>query len=31
MSHPWMLAPLVVLIIVMSCFQLLLSQKEFAA
>jgi peptide/nickel transport system permease protein len=31
MSHPSMLAPLVVLVIVMSCFQLLLSQKEFAS
>ena len=31
MSHPWMLAPLVVLVIVVSCFQLLLPQKEFAA
>lgn len=31
MSHPWTLAPLVVLVIVMSCFQLLLSQKELAA
>ena len=30
-SHPWMLAPLIVLVIVMSCFQFLLSQREFAA
>jgi peptide/nickel transport system permease protein len=31
MNHPWMLAPLAVLVTVMSCFQLLLPQKEFAA
>ena len=31
LNHPWMLAPLAVLVVVMSCFQLLLSPKEFAA
>jgi peptide/nickel transport system permease protein len=31
MSNPWILAPLVVLVVVVSCFQLLLPQKEFAS
>jgi peptide/nickel transport system permease protein len=30
-ENPWVLAPLIVLAIVMSCFQLLLPQKEFAS
>ena len=30
-SNPWILAPLVVLAVVVSCFQFLLPQKEFAA
>ena len=31
MTNPWVLAPLVLLVLVVSCFQLLLPQKEFAA
>jgi peptide/nickel transport system permease protein len=30
-DNPWILAPLAVLIVVVSCFQLLLPQKEFAS
>jgi len=30
-ANPWVLAPLIVLVVVVSCFQLLLPEKEFAA
>lgn len=30
-ANPWVLAPLLVLVVVVSCFQLLLSQKEFSS